>query len=525
VTHPAPVDLEAARTQDEPPSRPIHPFAWTLLIAPFGVIGGFAGVVLAFMATKRGLSVEEGASLVAIGMLPHTWKFAWAPVADMTFSRRGWYLGSAALCIAGLLAMAVVPLGPDTLQALRGIVFLTNLASTTLGMAVEGLMTHHTPPEARGRAGGWFQAGNLGGSGIGGGLGLWLASNLPAPWMGGAVLAGLLALCAAPLLWVPDVPRDQHGSGVLAAVRGTFVDLKDLVLSRDGFLAALICFLPIGTGAAAGVMAQAEVAARWGAGEAEVGTVNGVASGFIAALGCLVGGEICRRVRPRLAYASIGALMALVALIMAVGPLTPGAFILGGLSYALVTGLAYAAFTGLVLESIAGGGAATKYNIFAALSNTPIAYMGMALASTVTVVGASLPAPASTSAPAAEVAVVSDGASTGTTTAASAPPSAPLTTTSTAAPPTSGTPATEPPPNGDAPQEQVEPVNPRLAAAVRWTVAHLLPPTWQTLDPRELAVRGMLLVEALVGLLGIGVFALTASVVTRLGARSAPPSA
>jgi hypothetical protein len=131
-------------------------------------------------------------------------------------------------------------------------------------------MTHHTPPEGRGRAGGWFQAGNLGGSGIGGGLGLWLASNLPAPWMGGAVLAGLLALCAAPLAWVPDVPRDQHGNGVFAAVTGTFVDLKELVLSRDGFLAALICFLPIGTGAATGVMAQAEVAARWGAGEAEV---------------------------------------------------------------------------------------------------------------------------------------------------------------------------------------------------------------------------------------------------------------
>ncbi len=389
MTHPAPVDLEVPRTQDDSPARPIHPLAWTLLIAPFGVIGGFAGVVLAFMATKRGLTVEEGASLVAIGMLPHTWKFAWAPVADMTFSRRGWYLGSVVLCIAGLVAMAAVPLGPDTLQLMRGIIFLTNLASTTLGMAVEGLMTHHTPPEGRGRAGGWFQAGNLGGSGIGGGAGLWLASNLPAPWMGGAVLAGLLALCAAPLAWVPDVQRDPHGDGILAAVKGTFVDLKNLVLSRDGFLAALICFLPIGTGAATGVMAQAEVAARWGAGEAEVGMVNGVASGFIAAFGCLVGGEICRRVRPRLAYAGIGALMALVALTMALAPLTPQVFIAGGLTYALVTGLAYAAFTGLVLETISGGGAATKYNIFAALSNTPIAYMGMVLASAVTAWGAS----------------------------------------------------------------------------------------------------------------------------------------
>jgi hypothetical protein len=73
--------------------------------------------------------------------------------------------------------------------------------------------------------------------------------------------------------------------------------------------------------------------------------------------------------------------MALVALAMSSAPLTPTSFVVGGLAYALVTGFAYAAFTGLVLETIEGGGAATKYNIFAALSNTPITYMGVYLAS------------------------------------------------------------------------------------------------------------------------------------------------
>jgi hypothetical protein len=43
--------------------------------------------------------------------------------------------------------------------------------------------------------------------------------------------------------------------------------------------------------------------------------------------------------------------------------------------YALLTGVAYAAFTGFVLEAMGKGAAATKYNLFASLSNQPIAYM------------------------------------------------------------------------------------------------------------------------------------------------------
>ena len=49
-------------------ARSPHPFLFTLLIIPFGAVSGFVSVVLAFLATKNGLTVEEGASLIAIGM-------------------------------------------------------------------------------------------------------------------------------------------------------------------------------------------------------------------------------------------------------------------------------------------------------------------------------------------------------------------------------------------------------------------------------------------------------------------------
>ncbi len=356
-------------------------------MVPFGATSGYVTVVLAFLATRRGLSVEQGASLVAISFLPHTWKFFWAPVVDMTLSRRGWYAVSAVACIGGTVVLAALPLGPSTLGTVRVVVFAVSLAATTLGMGVEGLMAHLTPADQRGRAGGWFQAGNLGGGGIGGGLGLWLTMHLPAAWMAGAVLGAMFAACSAALWLMPDVPAEARGQTVGSAVRGVFEDVWSIARTRDGRLAALICFLPVGTGAVGAVLAQAEVAAKWGAGETEVELVNGVLSGVIMAAGCLVGGGMCRRWSPRNVYLGVGALMAAVALGMAVAPMVPATFVVGGLAYGFVAGLAYAAFTGLVLETIGAGAAATKYNIFASLSNTPITYMGLVLAALVARVG------------------------------------------------------------------------------------------------------------------------------------------
>jgi hypothetical protein len=45
------------------------------------------------------------------------------------------------------------------------------------------------------------------------------------------------------------------------------------------------------------------------------------------------------------------------------------------LAYALIQGLTYAGFSAFVLEAMGLGAAATKYNVFASLSNFPIMYM------------------------------------------------------------------------------------------------------------------------------------------------------
>jgi len=354
------------------------------LIVPFGAIAGFTSVALAFTATHNGLSEGDAADIVAFGMAPQIVKFLWAPLADLTFDRKRWYLAMSALCITGVVLMGAIPLNASTISLMKAIVLITNLATSLLGMSVEGMIAHLTPEGERGSVGGWLQAGNLGGSGIGGGLALWLMGALPAPWMSGAVVAVVFAICAIPLYFLPTVPADDSDQGVLHATRALVSHVLDLARSRQTVFAAIISFVPISTGAAMGVLAQSTVAAHWGAGADDVALVNGLLAGFVMALGSFIGGQLCLLQRPRVVYAVVGLVMALVGLGMSVAPPTRMVFIAGGMSYALVTGLAYASWTGLVLEVVGGGAAATKYNIFASLSNFPITYMGVLLGHSLT---------------------------------------------------------------------------------------------------------------------------------------------
>ena len=79
---------------------------------------------------------------------------------------------------------------------MSALVFAFNVSLTFLGMSVESLMAHATPHDQKGRVGGWFQAGNLGGQGLGGGLGLWLAQYFDAPWIAGVALGAISLACA-----------------------------------------------------------------------------------------------------------------------------------------------------------------------------------------------------------------------------------------------------------------------------------------------------------------------------------------
>ena len=355
------------------PARSAHPIVFLFLILPFGAMGGYLSVAIGYQLTQAGVSVEEVAALVAVSLIPQTWKFLWAPIADTTWTRKRWYVLASLVSALGILAMGLAASDPKALGLLYVAVLAANVAITFSAMAAESLLVYGTAPAERGRASGWFQAGNLGGNGVGGGAGLWMAQTLPDPWMAGAALAVACALCIAALRFVPEpppFPRTGHYGRVLLDV---LRDLWQVAKTRAGFLALLICFLPIGSGAASNLWAA--VADDWHATAGTVALVTGVLNGIVSAIGCLAGGYGSDRLDRKTAYGLYGLLMAACAVAMALAPRTESMYIVFTLIYAFIQGLTYAGFTAVVLEAMGLGAAATKYNVFASLSNMPIAYM------------------------------------------------------------------------------------------------------------------------------------------------------
>jgi PAT family beta-lactamase induction signal transducer AmpG len=268
-----------------------------------------------------------------------------------------------------VLGMAAVPLGPSTLPMLLAIIAAASLINSAVGMAVEALIASATPPDQVGRVSAWFQAGNLGGNGLGGALGLYLVTHLPKPWMGGAIMGVLFMLCCFALLYTPKHESLHAHTTSLVAVKGVVRDLE----------AMLKTILPVGTGAAQAVLTQAKVAGFWGAGEREVELLQGLTAGFVTAIGCFAGGWICHRLAPRTAYAVIGVGLALVAAGMALSPATVTMYVVWNMTYAFGVGLSYSAFTAVVLSAMGAGSGATKYNVYASLANFPIWWLGLLL--------------------------------------------------------------------------------------------------------------------------------------------------
>ena len=354
-------------------ARAAHPAVYAFLNVPFGAMGGFLGVTIAYLLSQGQVSAADIATLVALGYVPHTWKFAWAPLVDTTLTRKRWYVLGALLSSIGIAAMGAVPAEAASLSILAVVVLVANVGNTFVCMGAESLMAYATDETRKGRAAGWYQAGNLGGYGIGGGAGLWLAQELSQPWMAGACLGLACMLCCAALFFVPEFRLTHRLAGIGRNLLDVGRDLWAVARSRRGFLGLLICFLPIGSGAASNLFAA--LADDWHATVHTVELVTGVANGVVSGVGCIVGGYLCDRMDRKTSYALYGVLQALCAVAMALAPRTEAMYIVFTLTYALITGLTYAGFSAVVLEAIGRGAAATKYNVFASLSNIPIAYM------------------------------------------------------------------------------------------------------------------------------------------------------
>jgi len=346
-------------------------FIFFFLVLPTGISAGFVGVTLPFVLTRAGFSVAAAAAIVAVGLSANVWRFLWGPVADLTLSLHRWYWIGLGTCALTLFALSLTPIRPGTGAFLTAMVFISQVAGTLVVLPLGGLMAHTVSEEEKGRASGWYQAGNLGGFGLGGGAGVWLAAHFSS-FAAGCVLAVAMLACASALRFVPDV-RPVPGIRLSEKMREIGRDFRELVRSPIVLLTTALVMCPLGAAGASNLWSA--IAPDWHATPNTVALATGVLSSIASFAGCVAGGYMADRLGRWWTYFIAGTFMAVVAIVMAAAPRTPAHYSVWVLSYAISLGMANASFSALVLNAIGRGAAATKYSIMSSLGNVPCVYM------------------------------------------------------------------------------------------------------------------------------------------------------
>ncbi len=358
--------------------RGLAPHWYLLIYLPYGLATGFVTVTLGYLLAHHDVSVGKIAALVALFGLPTTWKFAMGPVLDTCLSPVKWYLIGLSLAAAAMAALAFTPLGPASMPLLSGIALLIGIAINAAGSAATAGMALTTPDTRRGAVAGWVQCGQLGGTGLGGGLGLWLAEHGGGQVTAALALALLCAACSLPILYLRVPPRL---AGV--PVRHRLLEVGDalwtLARTRTGVLAILANVLPAPLGAAGQLLST--VAGDWRASADMVALVLGAVTGIANLPGCILGGYLCDIFPRRTVYILSALACALGEAAMAFGPHTPLSFAIFAILNAVLLGLSWAAVAAVVYEQLGARAAATVAAVLSSISNLPVVIM-------VTIVGA-----------------------------------------------------------------------------------------------------------------------------------------
>lgn len=345
-----------------------------VLCLPSGMSQGFVSVALGYVLTHHGIGVDVIAGLVGLQLLPWTWSFLAGPLIDASFTAARWYVVSnvgLSLCAVGF---AFVPLQASNTSVLAVLCLASGIAAVLSTSAVNAVMAVTTLKAVRGACAGWRQTGYLGGLGLGGGAGLWLATHAGGIRIAALALAGVGLACTWPLLIV-KVPVAARGAGLLPAARESIVALWKLLRTRAGVLAAVAVTLPAGLGAAAYLLPS--VAGDWHASADFVAAVTGALSGFASIPGCITSGYLCDRFPRRTVYMGCALMAAIGEGLLAFAPHTPASFAVLVLVGAALTGLAYGSVTAVYFELLESVGAATVGGVLGSLCSLPVVIVTM----------------------------------------------------------------------------------------------------------------------------------------------------
>jgi PAT family beta-lactamase induction signal transducer AmpG len=345
--------------------------AWLfgILSVPYGTFNALITILMPFLLRQHGVSVDRISGVVAIAAIPNFWYFLWSPVVDVGPLRRTWVMlaaGTSALCGWVAIVWAGASLTQLTVLLLAG-----NVVSMLLSSSCGALLSTTLDPAMRGRASGWYNAGNLGGGALGAGAAIWLASFTPLPVLATAA-AAMVFLPSLAALRIIEERMPRKSPGVL--FRAMSVDVWKLLRAPATWVGLVFFLSPVGSAAVGNLISS--LGPDYHASAAQVAWVSGIA-GVVSALGCLLGGFLCDRMSRMTAYAVAGLLSAIFSGWMALGSATSFTYAGGYIGYSLTAGVAYAAFTALELEVLGKRthAAGTAYSLLGSSGNFPITYM------------------------------------------------------------------------------------------------------------------------------------------------------
>jgi PAT family beta-lactamase induction signal transducer AmpG len=347
--------------------------AWLVGIAylPFGLYSGFIIVSLQLLLTARGLAVDHIALLQLVALLPSYTSFLLTPLVDCGLPRRSWaflFAAVAAACLAvGSLLMDAAVAGHATPLALTLLVgaFAAQMYSSTMGGMTPNLLDERDT----GAVSGWLNVANLGGTGLGGALGIVIVQRLSRPMAAVSLAAEVFLPCLLLLVMTREVrvPR-----AVGETMRGLFRDIWTLSKTRAAVIGLLIFVTPSATFAAQNLFSG--LGRDFGASDNQVTWVVGIGNAITCSLGALVGGWICNRMDRRVLFVLTGVVSATATLGMAFGSRTAMVFFAGVTLYNLLAGVNYAAASAVAFDIMGSENplSATQYALLMAACNVAI---------------------------------------------------------------------------------------------------------------------------------------------------------
>jgi MFS family permease len=348
------------------------PWVFIFLLMPAGISIGFACVTLPFVLAEKNFPVATIGYITAIGASANLYRFLWAPIVDTTLSLKKWFLAGGLISALAMAVFLLLPLDRNHISLIIGLTFISQVAATFIMAPVSAYMAKTVKQEKKGRAAGWFQAGNLGGMGLGGGAGIWLNQHMNFSFaVLGLVLLSLLSMLI--ILRMPEI-RASRESSLFKQMKAMGSDLLDLLKSPLALFAVFLVLSPIGSGAASNLWSS--IATEWKVNADNVALVTGTLSGLTGILGCVAGGWITDHLSRWWSYFGGGVLAALITLAMMVAGFLPIYYNAGVLSYSFAIGVVNAGFSGLLLHALGSKGlVSTKYSLMSSIGNVPVVYM------------------------------------------------------------------------------------------------------------------------------------------------------